>query len=246
MLDARDRHVTNTGGRRHALAQADLDAPQRHALSLPVREGPRQRQGKLLPRDLTVRVRGDGRRAEHRHPLPPRRLIRKKRSLATRLVSAQLHVIELHEHAQRNGLRRVLTPRVEAFREREAADPTQRAIHEAGLDPLVVRQQHTRADTEAQLRGQTLELLIVHLLGLDTLRSLVKSPDAQNRVLSSGQLTQALLVVMIRAVLAAHGGLLPIEKHGRILELPLELLTAQLRRIQLAEIALRKPRMVLP
>ena len=102
----------NTDDRRHALAQANLDAPQRHALRVPVGEGPRQRQRKLLSRDLAVQIRGHDRRAEHRHPLPPHRVLKEERSLATCVVRAQLHVIELHEHAQRDGLRRVLGPRL--------------------------------------------------------------------------------------------------------------------------------------
>ena len=97
------------------------------------------------------------------------------------------------------------------------------AVHEPRADPEVARQEHAGALAEAQLRLQALEVLGVHAPRVHALRVPVQSGDRQDRHATlSGKLAQALLVVVVGAVVALLVGPLAIHQVRRVLELALE------------------------
>ena len=164
-------HVAHTSGSGNGAAHADARAPQRHALRLPMRQRPSKGKRKLRARDVAVRRGRHRRRVIDRHPALPTGLTEEATLLATRPV--QVHLVELNDHGQGRAQLRRRRVRVEARRQHKATNVTGGAVHEAGLHPLVRRQEHTRADAEAQLGLQATEVLGLHARGVRSSRVLV-------------------------------------------------------------------------
>ena len=220
VLHTRDRNVANPGHAGRNGAHQNANAFQRHALRLPMRQRPRQRQRELLSRNLTVGLRRHRRGAKDRHPVFFVRLTREESTFHAVRALPEIHLVELHDHAQRRALRSVLAVWVEPHGKHETAHPARCAVHEASLDPLVRSQQHARANGEPQLGLQTTELLVLHALSFHAFRPLVDRTDAENRhPRFARQSLQTLCVVHIRAVEASGVCPLPVHQQRGVREL---------------------------
>ena len=242
------RHETDPRNTGRPFRQVHTHLVQRHALRLPVGECPRQGQRVILSPHMLLHRRGDA-LAKDRYPIPPRRIIRKEGARFSRLVHAQVHGIELHEHTQRSAQLHLLTVRVAALRPHVSAHEAERAIHQPRLHPQVLRQKHSRRFAKQQLVLNTTEIIGVHLLRLHLLtlggfRLVVVRAHRDDRLPGLGrQLLQPQLINLNRADRTRHLILAPVHEERRGIELP-QVVAPLPRLLQRGPVAARKPSMV--